>query len=97
MEYNNIDPRDSEAIRDAQNEAYRASLVKRETENAFYKLLMTDEGAKLIKHWEESFVMGQIAYPNDTMVQIGIRQGQANFVMHIKQVVEQLKKGVKDG
>jgi len=96
-DFNNIDPRDSEALAHAQAEAYRENLIKRENEMALYKFLLCAEGEKLVNHWIEQYVHTFIALPHDTLTAIGIKQGQANFAMMIKQTMEQLKKGVKNG
>lgn len=95
--YNDIDPRDTHAIQEAKDKAHRANLIKFENESALYKLLLSPEGEKLVQHWVDTYVMGMIALPGDTNVQIGIRQGQANFVMHIKHILDQLNKGVENG
>jgi len=97
VEFNDIDPRDSEAIAEYQAQQKRDSILKVETQNALHTILLSPEGEKLVQFWIDTYVMGQIAMPNDTNVQIGIRQGQANFVLHIKRVLEQLKKGVENG
>ena len=95
--FNNIDPRDTEAMAEAQKEAHRANLVKRENEMALYKFLLCDAGEKLVEHWVEQYVHTFIAMPHDTEIGVGIKQGQANFAMMVRQNMEQLKKGVKNG
>ena len=93
----NIDPRDTQALEDAAKELHRSSIIKRENEMAMYKLLLSAEGEKLVQHWIDTYVYTFIAMPHDTPTAIGIKQGQANFVMMVKQTIEQLKKGVEDG
>jgi hypothetical protein len=95
--FDEIDPRDSDSIRLFQSKAQKEAILKKQTVNALYSILNTPSGEKLINYWMETYVHTFIAKPNDTQVAIGIKQGQANFVMHIKQTIEQLKQGVEDG
>lgn len=97
MEYNDIDPRDAEAVEAFKTEQHREQMLNLEHVNALYKVLLSPAGEKLVEHWVETYVHTFIAMPHDTNVQIGIKQGQANFVMMVKQTLEQLKKGVENG
>ena len=72
-------------------------LLQRETEDALYKVLMTEAGRKLVDHLVDRYVYTFIAQPNDTNVAIGIKQGQANLVMMIKKRIELIEKGVTNG
>lgn len=95
--FDEIDPRDSEGIRLFQSKQEKEAIRQRETINSLYSVFDSPLGEKLIAHWMETYVHTFIAQPHDTQVAMGIKQGQANFVMHIKQTMEQLSKGVEDG
>lgn len=49
----------------------------------------TDSGKKCIEHLEDVFVDREIARPNDDLLAIGIRQGEANV---IKKIIKELKR-----
>ena len=95
--FDEIDPRDTEGLKLFQSKAQKEAILNKETVNSLYSVLSTPSGEKLIDYWMETYVHTFIAMPHDTNVAIGIKQGQANFVMHIKQTIEQLKKGVENG
>lgn len=97
VSFDEIDPRDSDKIKQFQRKQEKEAILKKESINVLYSIFNGPLGEKLIAHWMETYVHTFIAQPHDTQVAMGIKQGQANFVMHIKQTMEQLKKGVKDG
>lgn len=92
------DIRDSEAQDNVRLEqAHKAALVK-EAENSLYALVFNSEaGQKLLDKWVESYVHTWIAKPNATQIGVGIKQGQANFVMDIVNRLKQTEKGVENG
>ncbi len=93
-----MDIRDSEA-QDLQAQAqHKLAIREREAENSLYALVFnTEAGKKLLGKWLESYVHTWIAQPNATQVGIGIKQGQANFVMDIVNRLKQIEKGVENG
>ena len=95
---NDIDPRDSEAIENERSKAQKVYNQERETENSLYAVVFnTEAGKKLLDKWLEEYVHTWIAQPNATQIGVGIKQGQANFVMDIKNRLKQIEKGVNNG
>jgi len=93
-----FDIRDSETQEEMQKKQNKLAIQDRETENSLYALVFNSEaGKKLITRWQEKYVHTWIAHPNDTQIGVGIRQGQANFVMEIITRLKQIEKGVKNG
>lgn len=96
--HDNIDPRDSEAIENIHTQAHKQALLERESENSLYAFVFnTEAGKKLLDKWLEEYVHTWIAQPNATQIGVGIKQGQANFVMDIKNRLKQIEKGVNNG
>lgn len=80
------------------NNPQQEAILKREAENSLYSLVFnTEAGRKLLDKWTEDYVHTFIAMPNDTNIAVGIKQGQANFVMSIKKRIQQIEKGVENG
>lgn len=99
MENNNLfDIRDTEAQdKIAQGQAHKAKILRAE-ENSLYALVFNSEaGRKLLDKWVNTYVHTWIAQPNDTQIGIGVKQGQANFVMDIMNRLKQIEKGVNNG
>jgi len=59
----------------------------------FFHTFNTDEGQLALKHMMQTFLVKSIAKPNDDMVSIGIREGQARVVRWILQQIEIAKEG----
>ena len=95
MEY---DIRDSEETARRQAAQNKLGIQKREEENSLYALVFgTEAGKKLLSKWEEEFIYTWIAQPHDTQIAVGLKQGQANFVIDIRNRLKQIAKGVEDG
>lgn len=95
---NSFDIRDSEKQDSLRAEQAKLASKEREKENSLYALVFNSEaGRKLVKIWQEKYVHTWIAEPNATQIGVGIKQGQANFVMDIVKRLEQIEKGVKNG
>lgn len=93
-----IDPRDTEALEKRNNDNARLLAQSQEAENSLYAIVFNCEaGQKLLKKWQEEYVHTWIAQPNATQVGIGIKQGQANFVMAIVNKLKMIEKGVENG
>ena len=56
-------------------------------------IFTTDEGKLLIEVWTNQFLFKKIANYGDDLLDIGIRQGEAGFVLSIHNLLEQIKKG----
>ena len=95
MEY---DIRDGDAQdKQQQAQAHEASILKEE-ENSLYAIVFnTESGRKLLDKWQETYVHTWIAHPNDTQIGVGVKQGQANFVMGIINRLKQIEKGINNG
>ena len=93
-----FDIRDSEAQdKLRQQQAHQAEILRAE-ENSLYALVFNNEhGRKLLDKWLNTYVHTWIAHPNDTQIGIGVKQGQANFVMDIITRLKQIEKGVDNG
>jgi len=93
-----FDIRDSEAQDELkQKQAHQAAILKEE-ENSLYALVFNNEaGRKLLDKWLSTYVHTWIAQPHDTQIGIGVKQGQANFVMDIINRLKQIEKGVENG
>jgi hypothetical protein len=92
------DPRDSDAQNKVIEKQYKIGIQKREAENSLYALVFNNEaGKRLLGKWVEEYVHTWIAQPNATQIGVGIKQGQANFVMDIKTRLKQIEKGVENG
>lgn len=59
----------------------------------FHATFETDAGKIVLKQMMEMFLVKSIAKPNDDMLSIGIREGQARVVRMILQQKEIAKKG----
>lgn len=95
---NDLDPRDTEGQDKAREKQARQANLLKEAENSLYALVFNSEaGQKLLEQWTEQYVYVWIAHPNDTQISIGLKQGQANFVMDIKNRLKQMEKGVDNG
>lgn len=93
-----IDPRDTEALAEHHAKAQKVANQNREAENSLYAVVFNNEaGQKLLNKWLEEYVHTWIAQPNATQIGVGIKQGQANFVMDIKNRLKQIEKGVQNG
>lgn len=93
-----LDVRDTEGQEKALLKQRKLAMQKRETENSLYALVFNNEaGKKLLDKWQEEYVHTWIAQPNATQIGVGIKQGQANFVMDIKNRLKEIEKGVKNG
>jgi len=81
-----------------QSPQQKQAIAEREAENSLYALVFNSEGGrKLLDKWTEKYVHTFIAMPNDTLLGVGIKQGQANFIMDIKNRLKQIEKGVENG
>ena len=81
---NDLDPRDTAGQDKARKKQARQAKLLKEAENSLYALVFNNEaGKKLLDKWTEQYVYVWIAHPNDTQISIGLKQGQANFVMDI--------------
>ena len=95
---NDLDPRDTEGQDKIRKEQARQANLLKEAENSLYALVFNNEaGQRLLEQWQEKYVHTWIANPNDTLLGIGHKQGQANFVMDIKNRLKQMEKGVDNG
>lgn len=92
------DIRDTEAHdKVIQQQAHKAAL-EREEKNSLYALVFNNEaGKRLLDKWIEEHVHTDIIRPMDNRNQSVLRQGQANFVMDIKNRLKQIEKGVENG
>ena len=98
VKVNELDPRDTEGQEKEQQKQARQSRLLREADDSLYALVFNNEaGQKLLKKWQEEYVHTWIARPEATQVGIGIKQGQANFVMYIINRLKQMEKGVENG
>ena len=92
------DIRDTEALQEDALKQHKLAKQQREAENSLYALVFNSEaGRKLLDKWTNEYVHTWIAQPNATQIGIGIKQGQANFVMDIKNRLKQIEKGVDNG
>lgn len=77
-----------------QSEYEIEALRKQEEEDTLYSAVFkTRAGKKLLGLWVERYVQTWIAEPNATQIGVGIKQGQANFVMMIKKRLERISNG----
>lgn len=96
--HNDLDPRDSQAILEQREEQTKAVKQRQAAEDSLYSVVFgTEAGKKLLAKWQESYVHTWIAEPHSTQVAIGIKQGQANFVMMIINRLKQIEKGDING
>ena len=95
---NNIDPRDTQALEDAQREQAKLRKQDKTAEDSLYSVVFsTEAGQKLLDLWQERHVHTWIAEPHSTQIAIGVKQGQANFVMDIINRLKQIEKGDING
>ena len=57
------------------------------------RLFNTEDGKTLLNVWEDLFLYKKIANYGDIPLDIGIKQGEAGFVLSIVNLLEQIKKG----
>ena len=92
------DLRDKEALTEFRENQVKQLKQERESENSLYAAVFnTEAGRRLIGLWKETYVYTWIAKPADSNIAIGIRQGEANFVMDIVKRLEQMEKGDING
>ena len=62
------------------------------TQEDYYKIIesvfSTNDGKLLLNIWEQSFLYKKIALEGDDLLTIGIRQGEAQFVLSIIQLLQ---------
>lgn len=76
------------------NEDEQAELEARAKEiDAVLAPLCTPQGLKLIEYLESVFVNREVVRPNDTQFGAGIRQGEANVVLQLRNNYERIKNG----
>lgn len=92
------DIRDSDAQHKVLDKQAKQAEMHRAEENALYALVFSNEsGQKLLDMWIEKYVHTWIAEPHSTQIGVGVKQGQANFVMDIRNRLKQIEKGVENG
>ena len=87
-----------EAFSEAGQQTVELEKKKRKKEiiaeaNLFYQTFNTESGKLVLDKLMETFLTKSIAKPNDDMISIGIREGQARTVRWMLQQIEIAKKG----
>ena len=63
------------------------------TQEDYYKLMVelfnTPNGKALLEIWEDQFLFKKVAIHGDDLLTIGLKQGEASFVLSIINLLEQ--------
>jgi hypothetical protein len=74
------------------NKLFQQKKMK-ERANVIFNTFNTDNGKQALEELVTMFLMKPIANPNDDMLAVGIREGQARIVKWLLQQIEIAKKG----
>jgi len=73
-------------------------LTHEEYLHLIYKVFTTTNGKQLLDVWNDSFLLNRkIAMSGDDLLSIGIKQGEATFIMSINGLIEQQNEINKKG
>ena len=61
-----------------------------------YKVFTSEEGKLLLDIWTQQFLYRKVAQPGDIPIDIGIKQGEQQFVLSIHNLIKQTKKQEND-
>lgn len=61
-----------------------------------YKVFTSTEGKLLLDVWKEQFLYRKIAMPGDIPLDIGIKQGEQQFVLSIINFIKQTKQNEQE-